>query len=244
MNKPVHLCIRDDLRLRITAGEWRAGARLPSETELAAWYGVARMTVRQAVGALAAEGVLVRRQGLGTFTAAAAQIPRSGYLQSYSEEIRGQGHAIQTSLVKAGTEQPPDAAREALQLGQFAVAIVVRRLRIVDGRPTLFQNSWLPYSRFAGLEAEPLLDGSLYAQLEGHFGTRVIRARQQVSAIAADEDEAAQLGLQLREPILRIARTAYDTSSLAVEYGIGVMRAGCVVESVLERAPVPEPDRA
>jgi GntR family transcriptional regulator len=243
MNKPVHLCIRDDLRLRIAAGEWDVGQRLPSETELAAWYGVARMTVRQAVGALAAEGILVRRQGLGTFAAAAAPIPRNGYLQSYSEEVRGNGHDIQTSLVKAGTEQPPAAAREALQLGQFAVAIVVRRLRVVDGRPTLLQNSWLPYSRFAGLEAEPLLDGSLYAQLEGHFGTRIIRARQQVSAMAADEGDAAQLGLQLRDPVLRIARTAYDTSSLAVEYGIGVMRPGATVETIVERAPGLEPGR-
>jgi GntR family transcriptional regulator len=243
MNIPVYLCIRDDLRLRITTGEWGVGERLPSETELAAWYGVARMTVRQAVGALAAEGVLIRRQGLGTFTAAAASTPRNGYLQSYSEEVRGQGHEIQTSLIKAGTEQPPAPAREALQLGQFAVAIVIRRLRIVDGQPTLLQSSWLPYSRFAGLEAEPLVDGSLYAQLEVHYGTRVIRARQQVSAIGADQGAAAQLGLELRDPVLRIARTAYDTSSQAVEYGIGVMRPGLTVETVLERAPGPEPGR-
>jgi GntR family transcriptional regulator len=243
MNRPVHLYIRDDLRLRITAGEWRDGERLPSETELAGWYGVARMTVRQAVGALAAEGILVRRQGLGTFPVAAASAPRSGYLQSYSEEVRGQGHDIQTSLVKAGTEPPPAAAREALQLGPFAMAIVVRRLRIVDGRPTLLQSSWLPYSRFAGLEAEPLLDGSLYAQLEGRYGTRIVRARQQVSAIGADEDAAAQLGLEPRDPVLRIARVACDNSSLAVEYGIGVMRPGCTVEAVLERAPGTEPGR-
>jgi GntR family transcriptional regulator len=239
MNRPVHICIRDDLRLRITAGEWGAGERLPSETELAAWYGVARMTMRQAVGALAAEGVLVRRQGLGTFAAAPAPTLRSGYLQSYSEEARGQGHSVSTSLLKAGTEQPPASAREALQLGKFAVAILVRRLRIVDGLPTLVQNSWLPYSRFAGLEAEPLLDGSLYAKLEGHYGTRIIRARQQVDATSADEGDAVLLGLRPGDPVLRIARTAYDSSSLAVEYGSGIMRPGCVIEFALERAPDP-----
>jgi GntR family transcriptional regulator len=70
MTKPVHVSIRDDLRMRIASGEWAAGGRLPSETDLAARYGVARMTVRQAIGALAGEGVVVRRQGLGTFAAA------------------------------------------------------------------------------------------------------------------------------------------------------------------------------
>ena len=69
MTKPVHASIRDDLRMRIAGGEWAAGDRLPSETDLAARYGVARMTVRQAIGALAGEGVVVRRQGLGTFAA-------------------------------------------------------------------------------------------------------------------------------------------------------------------------------
>jgi len=66
MNRPVHISIRDDLRMRLSAGEWAAGERLPSETELAARYGVARMTVRQAIGALASEGAIIRRQGLGT----------------------------------------------------------------------------------------------------------------------------------------------------------------------------------
>jgi GntR family transcriptional regulator len=239
MNRPVHLCIRDDLRLRISAGEWGAGERLPSETELAAWYGVARMTVRQAVGALAAEGVLVRRQGLGTFAAVPAPAARSGYLQSFTEELRGQGRDVRTSLIRAATEQPPAIAREALQLGDSAVAILVRRLRVVDGLPAVLQNSWLPYSRFAGLEADPLLDGSLYAQLEGRFGVRIIRARQQADATAADAEDAALLGLRPSDPVLRIARTAYDSSSLAVEFGLGVMPPGGTVDFVLERAPEP-----
>jgi DNA-binding FadR family transcriptional regulator len=56
MSRPVHVSIRDDLRMRLVGGEWPAGKRLPSETDLAAQYGVARMTVRQAVGVLASEG--------------------------------------------------------------------------------------------------------------------------------------------------------------------------------------------
>jgi len=243
MNRPVHLCIRDDLRLRITAGEWGTGKRLPSETDLAAWYGVARMTIRQAIGALAAEGILVRRQGLGTFAAEPLLPRRAGHLQSYTEEMRGQSRDVQTSLVKAATGQPPAAARAALGLGEHAVAIFVRRLRVVDGVPTMVQNSWLPYARFAGLEANPFLDGSLYAMLEGPYGVRITRAQQQLSARAVGEADAALLGLQARDPVLRVSRTTYDSAGLVVEFAIGIMRPGIIIESAIERAPDPAAGR-
>ena len=106
MSKPVHVSIRDDLRMRIAVGEWAAGERLPSETELAARYGVARMTVRQAIGALAGEGVVVRRQGLGTFAAERLPTRRVGALLSFTEEMRSQGRDVETRLIKTSVEQP------------------------------------------------------------------------------------------------------------------------------------------
>jgi GntR family transcriptional regulator len=237
VTRPVHLSIRDDLRMRITAGEWNAGQRLPSETELAAWYGVARMTIRHAVGALAAEGVVVRRQGIGTFAAEPVLAARAGFLQSYAEEMREQGRDVQATLIKSVMEQPPAGARVALGLGDSAVAIFIRRLRTVDGVPTLVQNSWLPYSRFAGLEADPLRDGSLFAMLEGPYGVRITRARQQLGAAAATEADARLLGLLPRDPVLRIIRTTYDCAGLAIEYSASTMRPGVTVDSMIERWP-------
>src|SRR6202046_675039 len=104
--------------------------RSPAETELAARYGVARMTIRQAVGALATEGNVVRRQGLGTF--AADRPTRSAeLLLSFTEEMRRQGREVQTRLINAAVEQPPPAVRTALLLAQAAAAVTGRRLRVV-----------------------------------------------------------------------------------------------------------------
>jgi DNA-binding GntR family transcriptional regulator len=235
MNRPVHMSIRDDLRMRLNAGEWNAGERLPSETELAARYGVARMTVRQAVGALASEGAVVRRQGLGTFAADRRPTRNADLLLSFTEEMRRQGHQVQTKLIAATVEQPPPPAREALRLGQSAAAVTIRRVRLVDARPVVVQHSWLPYARFAGLDANPLLDGSLYAMLEAHYGVRIVRAKQAFAAGAADESDAAALDLRPDEPVLRIARTTYDSSNLVVEYAISAMRPGYSIETVMER---------
>ena len=130
-------------------------------------------------------------------------------------------------------------AREALQLGPSAAAVAVRRVRLVDGGPVVVQNSWLPYARFAGLAADPLLDGSLYAMLEARYGVRIMRARQAFTAAAADERDGAALGLQPCEPVLRIVRTTYDSSNLSIEFAMSAMRPGYPIETVMERRQEP-----
>ena len=236
MTKPVHMCIRDDLKLRLAAGEWAADQRLPSETELARRYGVARMTVRQAIGALAAEGIVIRRQGLGTFVTSPLPGRQVGALQSFTEEMRTQGRDVQTRLLKAAVEEPPDTARKALQLGQRAAAVVVQRLRVVDGRPIVVQNSWLPYARFAGLDAVPLLNGSLYATLEERYGVPVVRAVQSVTAAAATDLDAALLGLSPGSPVLRTSRSTFDGANCPIEFAVSATRPGTPIETVMERA--------
>ena len=241
MNRPVHISIRDDLRMRLSAGEWAAGDRLPSETELAARYGVARMTIRQAIGALASDGAVIRRQGLGTFAADRRPTRTADLLLSFTEEMRRQGRQVETILISAAVEQPPPAAREALRAGPSAAAVAVRRVRLVDGCPIVVQNSWLPYARFAGLDADPLLDGSLYARLEAQYGVRIMRAKQAFTAAAAGEPDGAALGLQPCEPVLRIARTTYDSSNLIIEFAMSAMRPGYPIETVMERKEEPGP---
>jgi GntR family transcriptional regulator len=237
MSRPIHVSIHDDLRVRISAGEWRAGERLPSEADLAARYGVARMTMRQALGALAAAGMVIRRQGLGTFVA--EQIPghAASGLMSFTEEMRRRGLDVRTTLIKASVAEPPRAASQALRLGDRPVAIQVRRLRSVPNGPVVVQNSWLPFARFAGLAGDPLLNGSLYARLETCYGVRLVRATQAVTAAAADDQDASLLGLRPGDPVLWTVRTAYDGANVAVEYATSARRPGYPIETVMEREP-------
>jgi GntR family transcriptional regulator len=109
----------------------------------------------------------------------------------------------------------------------------------VDGCPVVVQNSWLPCARFAGLAADPLLDGSLYAMLEARYGVRIMRARQAFTAAAAGEPDGAALGLQPCEPVLRIVRTTYDSSNLSIEFAMSAMRPGYPIETIMERRQEP-----
>ena len=237
MTKPVHVSIRDDLRTRITAGEWAAGDRLPSETELSTRYGVARMTIRQAIGALAGEGVVVRRQGLGTFAAERLPTRRVGALLSFTEEMRSQGRDVETRLIKSAV-RATGRGPEALQFAAYAAAVNIQRVRIVDGYPIVVQHSWLPCARFAGLDAEPLIKGSLYATIESRYGVRIVRARQLFTATAAGESDAELLELEPGSPVLRITRTTYDGANCPVEFAMSAMRPGSPIETMMERASV------
>jgi GntR family transcriptional regulator len=113
-------------------------------------------------------------------------------------------------------------------------------VRLVDGCPVVVQNSWLPCSRFAGLDGDPLLDGSLYAMLEMRYGVRIVRAKQAVTAATAGEADASALDLKPDEPVLRIARTTYDSSNLVVEYAMSAMRPGYPIETIMQRHPPPD----
>jgi GntR family transcriptional regulator len=237
MNRPVYINIRDDLRARLVAGEWAAGERLPAEADLAANYGVARMTIRQAIGVLASEGAVVRRQGVGTFAVDRCPVRSTNKLLSFAEEMYQQGHQLQAKLIRAAVEQPPPAAREALQLPSSAAAVLIRRVRLVDGCPIIVQNSWLPNARFAGLAADPLLDGSPYATLEANYGVSIARATQVFSVGVADQRDAVEIDLHAGAPVLVITRTAYDASSRAVEFSVSVTRSGYLVETLLECRP-------
>ena len=88
------------------------------------------------------------------------------------------------------------------------------------------QDSWLPWARFAGIDAEPLLGGSLYATLEHRYGVRKVRARQAFTAGRVSESETALLGLPAGSALLRITRTAYDGSNRQAEFGTSAMRPG------------------
>jgi GntR family transcriptional regulator len=237
VNKPVHVCIRDDLRKRLINGEWVPGERLPSETDLAARYGVARMTVRQAIGALALEGIIVRRQGLGTFAAESHAAGRTDELPRLAGEVRGQGPQVSTRIISAAIERPPSAAQEALGLRESALSVMVRGMRVVDRSPVAVMTSWLPYNRFAGLDKNPSLDGSLYAMLEAHYGVRIVRAREVFTAEAASASDAADLEISPGAPVLLITRTSYDGANRAVIFTLNATRSNYPIETVAEFRP-------
>lgn len=210
---PMYYQLKLQLQADIREGRLRPGDRLPPECELCERLGVSRPTVRQAMSELAAEGLLTRRKGKGTFVAAPAERPVDARffqrLQSFNEEMLQKGLTPSTRVLCAEvTGGRPDVAGE-LGLAQDAPLIHLTRLRAADGQPLVVVDTWLPGARFAGLEREDFALDSLYALLDARYGVRVDRACRQFEAADASPEDARLLDMEAGRAVCRVRTLAY-----------------------------------
>ena len=184
-------------------GEWRQGEVIPSETELAGSFGVSQGTVRKAVDELAAENLLLRRQGKGTYVASHND-PRAFFRFLRLDALKGDiGPSISVPLecwrAKAGLE-----AARVLGIKLADPIVIVRRLLEFSAKPVVVDEIYLPGDVFGGLTLEMLKNwqGSLYSLFESEFGVRMVRAEERLRAVAADRSSAELLRAKEGRPLL------------------------------------------
>jgi GntR family transcriptional regulator len=214
---PLYYQLEQDLRDRIRSGEFSGRAPLPTEQRLCQAYGVSRITVRRALDSLLASGLILRRQGVGTFVSEPGETVKSlrliGSLDditAYSAELEGR------VLVKETVPAPPQAA-EALDL---PVGTPVTRLESafsLRGEPFAHAEFHCP------LEVGDLIDdadvigqASLLAVVERKLGQRIERADQTVEAALADRRVARYLSVRPRAAVLEVNRTYYTETDRPV----------------------------
>jgi GntR family transcriptional regulator len=215
---PVWAQIEERLAERIEGGHLGTGERLPPERELAEWLGVSRMTVRQALGALAARGLVERGVGRGTFVRAPGKVVHdlSGAL-GFTERLGRQGLEAGAELVSAAEEGAPDAVAAALELEPGAPTLRVQRVRSAAGRPLALEDSWLPADRFPGLLERDLV-GSLYALMRDGYGLEPAEAVERLEPVVARAHEAALLDVPEGAPLMLVERVARASGGIAVEF--------------------------
>ena len=193
---PLYQQIKSLMTSSLQQGEWRPGALIPSETELAARFKVSQGTVRKAIDELAAENLLVRRQGKGTFVATHAEEKVQFRFLRLTPDA-GEPGGMERRFIDCRRQRAPAALARALQLRPNDAAIQVRRLLSFRGVPVVLDDIWLPAALFKGLTAERLSDyrGPMYGLFESEFGVRMIRAEEKIRAVPADGASATLLAL-------------------------------------------------
>jgi GntR family transcriptional regulator len=220
---PLYRQIKDLLVEGLERGEWKPGELIPSEIELAARFQVSQGTVRKAVDELAAENLLVRRQGKGTFVAThhepKAQFRFLRVVPDEGEPVRPVSRFLECRRIRASS----DVARQ-LEIKAGDAVVYLRRLLTFDGAPIVLDEIWLPGTLFKGLTAERLAEykGPLYGLFETEFGTRMIRAEEQIRAVAADVDTASLLAIEPGAPLLLVERVSYTYGERPVEVRRGL----------------------
>ncbi len=220
---PLYQQIKNLIVQGLEAGEWRPGEAIPSEAELAVRFSVSQGTVRKAVDEMAAENLLIRRQGKGTFVATHADpraffrflrlVPLSGGVEQ-SKSV-----PLECWRAKAGAE-----AARVLKLKLGDPIIIVRRVLQFSGKPVVVDEIYLPGEIFPGLSLDVLKDyqGSLYSLFESHFHVPMIRAEERIRAVAADRGTAELLGVAEGSPLLSVERVTHSYGDKPVEWRRGL----------------------
>ncbi len=214
---PLYIQIRRTLRDEISNQVLVPGQKLPSEDELAARFGVSRMTVRQGISDLIDEGLLYRRHGVGTFVALPHLDRDHTRLTSYLESARQEGLATAVQVLTAEVIPAKRKVALELKLNEGELVIRVKTLRYISGVPVTLHDAYIPYKLFPQLLQEDLKNKHLWDIFES-YGFRVKRAVQRLEAREADEVSAALLEVDEGSPILYKERTVYLDNGTPVEF--------------------------
>src|SRR6185295_12300127 len=202
---PLYQQIKGLIMRELQAGQWKPGEAIPSELDLAARFKVSQGTVRKAIDELAAENLLVRRQGKGTFVAThAEQKVQFRFLRLAPDD--GEPAGAQRRFIDCRRLRAPSDIARALELKSGDAVVQVRRVLSFRGVPVVLDDIWLPGQAFKGLTAEKLDDyrGPMYGLFESEFGVRMIRASEKIRAVAADAAAAELLGVGVGAPLLSV----------------------------------------
>jgi GntR family transcriptional regulator len=222
---PLYQQIKGLLLRRLQAGEWQPGQSLPSEAELAVRFKVSQGTVRKAIDELAAENLLVRRQGKGTFVSTHDEERTRYRFLRLTPDAGGTPNLARRMLHCRRMRGGAEVAR-ALDLATGEPVVEVRRLLLDGERPVVLDDLWLPGALFKGLTAEVMAQwrGPLYRLFELEFSVRMIRAEEKIRAVAAAAEEAALLDVSVGAPLLRVERRSFTYGDRPVELRRGLYR--------------------
>ena len=217
--RPLYEEVRAHLTEGIAEGRWKAGDALPTESALAARFGVAIGTVRKAVDALVAQGALVRRQGKGTYVAA----HDDRRLMFHFFHIVGAGGEkaqpeVRTVRFERGRADAAEGA--ALGLPRDERVIRIRNVLSLAGRPVILDDIAIPAALFPGLTERIFTgrDNTIYHLYQSRYGINVLRTDEHLRAVLAAGDIAQLLQVAAGAPLLEIRRVALTFRERPVEY--------------------------
>jgi GntR family transcriptional regulator len=224
-DRPAYRQVADRLRLQIDSGEWAPGHKLPSESELMAQFGVSRVTVRLAIGALRSEGLIVTRQGRGSFVRDREPTRRIAAAR-YRQDAEFAAGRVSEPGTAFGSDRIEDSIRYRVEhsihevragalvadlLGLAAGEPVLERRFVyyVDERPEQLSTSYLPMELVRGTPvADPANEpwpGGTIAQLAS-LGRLVTRVEETVRARMPTPEEAQILRIAAGVPVLVVTR--------------------------------------
>ncbi len=210
---PLYLQIQNFLVEQIRQGEYATGSQVPSELEISAQMNVSRMTARKALDTLVSKGILYRRKGKGTYVADSTVSYNLTTMHSFSHILKSRGYEVSTRVLRVDVGPGEPDILEQLHLGVDTRLIVIRRLRLVDGKAAAIHIAYLEHRIYAPILEVDLSSESLLDAMHKILGVQLAYSQDSVQADIVKLEEARLLELEPGSPVLRVEGVTYS------EYG-------------------------
>ena len=221
---PLYRVVKRTLLSAIESGTYPPGETLPSETEIAGAMGVSIGTLRRAVDELAAEHILVRRQGRGTFV---ATHNTDRFLFQFFHVVREDGlrEPPLVDLISFERTRADDEPAVALQLRPGEPVIQIENRLRLQGSAVIYDRLTLSSALFKGLTEKRFRErpGTIYQLYQSDFGISVLRATERARATGADRHATRVLGLAPGQPVMQVRRTALTFGDRPVEHRVSII---------------------
>lgn len=216
----LYTAIKDDLLAKIKDGQYKEGDTIPSEIDLAKNYGVSRPTIRQALQILVNEGYLEKRRRRGTIVTK-PKIEQSFAMgvRSFEDDMVRAGKSVRSVVIIFKQEVAGEEVASNLELPPRSAVYKLVRLRYVDEKPNVFVESYIPVSRYPGLDSYDFTTMRLYRAMS-EVGNPVVQAHRRLEVAKADNALAALLDIDTGDPVFLFHTTGRDEGGTAVEYSI------------------------
>ena len=207
--------IYNDLLSKIENGIYKEDDLLPTELQLQNEYGVSRAPVRQALGRLEHEGLIVRKSGKGTYVANRLLWQLAGLGGFRSEFLKKSGKVV-CKVLEAKKTVPAKAIRDILELGDGEDVTYVTRLRVLHNQPYQYLEHYIKGLDVEKVKAAGAIDDMPLFLAENGFYLKTVR--EEIEAVAASKMIAEKLEISPESPVLKIRRAAYDMTNKMYEY--------------------------
>lgn len=216
---PLYVQLMEELETSIRNGVYKPGDKIMTEAEMAKEYGVSLITVRKAVGSLMEKGLVVRKQGKGTFVTKPKYSRNMKKLQSFTEMCEQMGVKPGAQVLENRLIMADKKVADRLGIEPGSNVVYISRLRLADGEPVQVEKSYFPL-KYAFLLEEDLNNGSMFECLKEKAGAKVASSEKMIELCRATAEESALMDVKKGDYLLFVKSTAYDENGEPMYAGI------------------------
>ncbi|MEX2785604.1 GntR family transcriptional regulator [Streptococcus sp. H49] len=217
---PLYEQIKDSIRKNIQNNNWKKGTKIPSENSLMKDLGVSRGTIRKAILELVDEGVLVQKQGLGTFVSSENfAIPLTEGLHSFYEHMKSQNISFETTILNKEIQVANDEIIRLMKLKPGSAVFFLERIRTIDDEVVMLIQNYINLLLAPNIMSEDFINNGLFNIIERQTKKRVAYSETRFAAVESDQTQSKYFKIKSGSPLLFQEQLVHLDDTSIIELG-------------------------